>query len=63
MVASGGNKTKARRSSSIIPMSSKSKKEGDCTSGDENKSVSDVNNGNMKEVMDCLHKQVKIQTI
>ena len=40
-------------------MSGKSKKEGDCTSGEENKSGSDNNNMNIMEVMDCLYKQVK----
>ena len=35
-------------------MSDKSKNEGDCTSGEENKNGSDNNNTNMKEVMDCL---------
>ena len=35
-------------------MSSKSKKEGDCTSGEENKNGSDIINTNMKEVMGFL---------
>ena len=35
-------------------MSGKSKKEGDCTSGEENKNGSNIINTNMKEVMDCL---------
>jgi hypothetical protein len=35
-------------------MSKKSTKEGDYTSGEENKNGSDINNSDMKEVKDCL---------
>jgi len=45
----GSNKGKTRRSSTIVPAAGKPKKEGDCTSGEENKGNNDINNGNIKE--------------